>query len=136
MFDGLSEEEFAEELRAAESAATCLLRRSGCRASTRAGPSSRARAGPAPPAEPLPIAADVDTRVIQAMKAQRQGINKHAAPDQDRPHERQKESGVEAVSDGRQGAAEDVEDAPGRSIGRRPRRAASPSARPRRRSLR
>ena len=86
MFDELSEEEFAEELRAAErgdvSAAAVEV------------------AAPAPaPAEPLPIAADVDTRVIQAMKARDKDLTSTLRLIKTALTNAAKESGVEAVSD-------------------------------------
>ena len=91
MFDELSEEEFAEELRAAE------------RGDVSAAAVEVAAPAPAPapaaPAEPLPIAADVDTRVIQAMKARDKDLTSTLRLIKTALTNAAKESGVEAVSD-------------------------------------
>ena len=92
MFDELSEEEFAEELRAAE--------RGDVSAAAAVEVSEPAPApAPAPPAEPLPIAADVDTRVIQAMKARDKDLTSTRRLIKTALTNAAKESGVEAVSD-------------------------------------
>ena len=88
MFDELSEEEFAEELRAAERGEVSA-------AAVEPAPAP----APAPPAEPLPIAADVDTRVIQAMKARDKELTSTLRLIKTALTNAAKESGVEAVSD-------------------------------------
>merc|ERR1712091_752434 len=87
MFDELSEEEFAEELRAAE------------RGDVSAAAVEVEVAAPAPPAEPLPIAADVDTRVIQAMKARDKDLTSTLRLIKTALTNAAKESGVEAIDD-------------------------------------
>ena len=88
MFDELSEEEFAEELRAAE-------RGDVSAAAVEPAPAP----APAPPAEPLPIAADVDTRVIQAMKARDKDLTSTLRLIKTALTNAAKESGVEAIDD-------------------------------------
>ena len=94
MFDELSEEEFAEELRAAERGDV-----SAAAAVEVSEPAPAPAPAPAAPSEPLPIAADVDTRVIQAMKARDKDLTSTLRLIKTALTNAAKESGVEAVSD-------------------------------------
>ena len=94
MFDELSEEEFAEELRAAERGDVSVAA-----AVEVSEPAPAPAPAPAAPAERLPIAADVDTRVIQAMKARDKELTSTLRLIKTALTNAAKESGVEAVSD-------------------------------------
>jgi len=94
MFDELSEEEFAEELRAAERGDV-----SAAAAVEVSEPAPAPAPAPAAPAEPLPIAADVDTRVIQAMKARDKDLTSTLRLIKTALTNAAKESGVEAIDD-------------------------------------
>ena len=94
MFDELSEEEFAEELRAAERGDV-----SAAAAVEVSEPAPAPAPAPAAPAEPLPIAADVDTRVIQAMKARDKELTSTLRLIKTALTNAAKESGVEAIDD-------------------------------------
>ena len=94
MFDELSEEEFAEELRAAERGDV-----SAAAAVEVSEPAPAPAPAPAAPAEPLPIAADVDTRVIQAMKARDKDLTSTLRLIKTALTYAAKESGVEAIDD-------------------------------------